>query len=110
MIGRLNVQPVELPLALDGIPGAECPRNTVGQSHDGIVEEQIHLRGALSRQVAAADEAVQPGLRTDAQRLVPGAKGSPRVLAPPLKKLLRLLNQPYAARIGRSPLQLRENL
>src|SRR5882757_2071576 len=100
MIGCLNIQPVELPPALVSIPRAERAGDTVGQGHDRIVEEQIHLRCALRGQVATADEAMQLGISADPQRLV----CSPHRLSPPRKKLLRLLDQPYAARISRGPL------
>ncbi len=70
MVGRLNIESVQLPLGFSDVPGGQCSYDAVGQRHHRIVEEQIHLRGALRGNIAAGDEPLHLRIGTDAQRLV----------------------------------------
>ena len=68
MIGRLHIQPIELPLTFYGIPRRQRPRDPVRQRHHRVVKKQIHLRRILCRQIASPHELVQLRVTADPQR------------------------------------------
>src|SRR5882757_7308907 len=104
MIRRLHVQAVELSLTFNRIACGQRSRDAVGQGDHRVVEEQIHLRRVLRREVTSPHQPMQLRVCAHTERRTRGTRGSPR------RELLWLLHQADAPRVRYSAFQLRQDV